>query len=89
MKERLSSNNRLTLETMPVAGESRLEICLYCANKGGEACGEKCAPEGKYRYLSPEELPVWETFREITFSQIVDWSPAARLAALYLMAHYK
>ncbi len=86
MKER---QVKLTLEVQSEVSDPRREICIYCANKTSEVCQEGCAPEGKYRCLSPEELPQWETYHEIAFSTLVDFSPAARLAALFLMAHYR
>ena len=66
----------------------REEICLYCANRKHDVC-EPCSEEGKYRYLSPAELEAWESFEEVAFCRLVDFEPAARLAALYLMAHYR
>lgn len=65
----------------------RQEICLYCANKSRDVC-PLCGEEGKYRYLVPVALESWEGFDLIVMKNLVDWEPAARLAALYLLAWY-
>jgi len=70
--------------------DQHMGICIYCANKNGEACLEKCIPEGRYRYLVPEPLPAWEAPPELPpFKEFVDMPAPLKLAYLYLVAHYQ
>ena len=47
-----------------------MRICIWCRNRTGGVCLEKCRPEGRYRYLEPDTRERWEagptlpTFRE-------------------------
>lgn len=66
----------------------REEICLYCANRQFDVC-QPCGEEAKYRHLVPVMLESWENFDHLVMRNLVDWNPASRLAALYLLAYYK
>ena len=87
MSERLK---QLGDASPPERREPNLKICVWCANRSGEACMASCGPEGKYRYLAPDTRPVWEAPPRLPpLRDIVDWPPAERLAMLWLVIYYQ
>lgn len=83
----LKHNDRLSTQSTRRKGviynlvERNPGICVWCANKGKEVCGE-CQDEGKYRCLEPEALPAWESPPELpSYRQLVD-APAPELRAI-------
>jgi hypothetical protein len=64
-------------------------ICIWCRNRMVDVCLTACQPEGRYRYLEPDDLQDWEAGPELPpFRGLVDLSAAERLALLYLSACY-
>jgi hypothetical protein len=71
-------------------GQPNARICLWCANREGEACLTRCRAEGRYRYLCPDALPSWEAPPRLpSMRELVDWPAAERLAMLWLVVHYQ
>jgi hypothetical protein len=72
------------------AREPNLKICVWCSNKGGEACVTRCQKEGRYSHLDPEELEPWEPGPRLPqFRELLRWSPNERLAILFLVTLYQ
>lgn len=70
--------------------ERNFNICVYCGNKQKEVCPRECQPEGRYRHLEPEPLREWEQPPELPpFREMVDESPHAVRAIIWLNAHYR
>ena len=87
MRERL---RQLAGEDEQSGREPNPKICLWCANRGGEACLAQCQREGKYRHLAPERRPDWETPPKLPpMRELVAWPAAERLAILWLVVHYQ
>lgn len=69
--------------------ERNMRICRWCQYSMVDVCLEKCQPEGRYRYLKPNELMEWESIPHLPpFRDLVDLSAHERLALLYLSAYY-
>ena len=65
-------------------------ICVWCRNRMVDVCPTACQPEGRYRYLDPDELEIWEAGPELPpFRELVDLPAVERLALLYLTACYQ
>lgn len=72
-----------------VAGERNLLICSRCVHHLRERCVEECAPELKYRYLTPKPLGQWgQPPKMVAFEVLVEASAAERLALIYLWLWY-
>jgi len=62
-------------------------IVPFCRNRDHECCIE-CAEEGQFRYLEPETLRDWERFELPLFRELLEMSPHAKLAVLWLTLYY-
>jgi hypothetical protein len=67
-----------------------MRICVWCRNRTGDICLEKCQPEGRYRYLEPDTPESWEAGPELpSFIELVDLPAPDRLALIYLSLYYR
>jgi len=64
-----------------------LLIKTYCLNRTRGCCTE-CAKEGKFRKLEPETLHDHEQFNIPSFAELLEMSPYAKLAVLFLALYY-
>jgi hypothetical protein len=68
----------------------RMEVWVWCLNNQREICVAACQPEGKYRHLAPAVLASGELPPSLPpYAEFLDWPGSAKLALLYLMAHYQ
>jgi hypothetical protein len=85
--ERLKQPGSQRSEQRP---EPNAKICVWCSNKGGEACITECQKEGKYRHLDPEQLEPWEPGPRLPqFREVLQMTASERLAILWLVTFYQ
>jgi hypothetical protein len=85
--ERLKQLGQMTENNERVINQ---KICIWCVNRGCEACVTQCQVEGKYLHLCPDEIEDWEPGPKLpAFKELSSWSPQERLAILYLVYYYQ
>jgi hypothetical protein len=70
--------------------EPNPRICIWCANKGGEACVTECQKACNYLHLCPDILESWEPGPQLpTFRELSQWTPQERLAIICLVQYHQ